>query len=133
MARLYANENFPLPVVESLRQLGHEVLTIQEAGKSDQAMPDREVLAFAASHGMALVTLNRKHFIRLHAEQPDHEEIMGDGLLRVQSHHTLYGVTPGWTVGACGGFPYIHSAYTSLGFKGATHRSTSLWLAEAMT
>jgi len=67
MARLYANENFPLPVVESLRQLGHEVLTIQEAGKSGQAMPDREVLAFAASHGMALVTLNRKHFIRLHA------------------------------------------------------------------
>ena len=32
MARLYANENFPLPVVEELRRLGHEVLTTYEAG-----------------------------------------------------------------------------------------------------
>ncbi len=33
MARLYTNENFPLPVVETLRKLGHDVLTIQETGK----------------------------------------------------------------------------------------------------
>lgn len=26
MARLYADENFPLPVVEELRRLGHDVL-----------------------------------------------------------------------------------------------------------
>lgn len=32
MARLYSNENFPLPVVEKLRTLGHDVLTIQETG-----------------------------------------------------------------------------------------------------
>lgn len=32
MARLYANENFPLPVVEVLRRLGHDVLTAGEAG-----------------------------------------------------------------------------------------------------
>jgi len=32
MARLYANENFPLPVVEALRRLGHDVLTIQHKG-----------------------------------------------------------------------------------------------------
>jgi hypothetical protein len=32
MARLYSNENFPLPVVHRLRTLGHDVLTIQEAG-----------------------------------------------------------------------------------------------------
>jgi hypothetical protein len=37
MARLYSNENFPLPVVEKLRELGHDVLTIQETGMSDQA------------------------------------------------------------------------------------------------
>ena len=35
MARLYANENFPFPVVEELRKLGHDVLTIQETGKAD--------------------------------------------------------------------------------------------------
>ena len=40
MARLYSNENFPLPVVEELRRLGHSVLTIQETGKANQAVPD---------------------------------------------------------------------------------------------
>ena len=30
MARLYSNENFPLPVVQKLRVFGHDVLTIQE-------------------------------------------------------------------------------------------------------
>jgi len=76
MARLYANENFPLPVVEALRQLGHDVLTTLEAGKSDQAIPDDEVLTFACSESRALLTINRKHFIRLHREQPDHFGIL---------------------------------------------------------
>lgn len=39
MARLYSNENFPLQVVEELRRLGHDVLTIQETGPlSDKAL-----------------------------------------------------------------------------------------------
>ncbi len=46
MARLYSNENFPLPVVVELRRLGHDVLTVQEAGKANQEIPDDEVLAF---------------------------------------------------------------------------------------
>lgn len=32
MARLYADEDFDYPVVEELRQLGHDVLTVPEAG-----------------------------------------------------------------------------------------------------
>jgi hypothetical protein len=36
MARLYADENFPQPVVMGLRRLGHDVLTVQEAGKAGQ-------------------------------------------------------------------------------------------------
>ncbi|MBE7504350.1 MAG: DUF5615 family PIN-like protein [Verrucomicrobiales bacterium] len=75
MARLYTNENFPLPVVESLRAMGHDVLTSQEAGRSDQAVPDTEVLAFATSASRALLTLNRLHFIRLHRQQPAHAGI----------------------------------------------------------
>ena len=51
MARLYANENFPLPVVEALRQRGHDVLTIQETGGAGQAMADEAVLAFARDQG----------------------------------------------------------------------------------
>lgn len=76
MARLYANENFPLPVVEALRQLGHDVLTVREAGEAGQAVPDDEVLAFAKDDGRALLTLNRKHFVRLHEEQTRHAGII---------------------------------------------------------
>jgi hypothetical protein len=76
MASLYSNENFPLPVVEKLRKLGHDVLTIQEAGKSDQALSDGEVLAFAKRENRAVLALNRLHFIRLHREQPDHSGII---------------------------------------------------------
>src|SRR5438034_9066831 len=76
MARLYADENLPLPVVEALRELGYEVLTVQETGKADQAMPDREVLAFAKDQDLVLVSLNRRHFIRLHAQTPDHRGII---------------------------------------------------------
>jgi hypothetical protein len=35
MARFYSDENFPLPVVEELRKLGHDVLTIHEAGQAN--------------------------------------------------------------------------------------------------
>lgn len=76
MARLYANENFPLPVVEQLRSLGHDVLTIQEAGQSGQALPDPAVLAFAHAEGRILLTLNRRHFVRLHLEGAEHSGIM---------------------------------------------------------
>ncbi|HEY3118595.1 MAG TPA: DUF5615 family PIN-like protein [Chloroflexota bacterium] len=76
MARLYANENFPLPVVLSLRLLGHDVLTIRETGGAGQAVPDSEILAFAVSQGRAVLTLNRKHFVRLHEASPPHSGII---------------------------------------------------------
>ncbi|HEY0552036.1 MAG TPA: DUF5615 family PIN-like protein [Verrucomicrobiae bacterium] len=76
MARFYSNENFPLPVVEALRALGHDVLTIQETGRADQSLPDKEVLEFAAKENRAVLTLNRLHFIRMHREQPNHEGIV---------------------------------------------------------
>ncbi len=37
MARLYADEQFPYEVVEHLRDLGHDVVTVQEAGKANFA------------------------------------------------------------------------------------------------
>lgn len=76
MARLYSNENFPLPVVEKLRTLGHDVLTMPEAGKADQALPDDEVLDFATSEDRAVLTLNRRHFIRLHRDRPQHAGVI---------------------------------------------------------
>ncbi len=74
--RFYADENFPLPVVEALRGFGHDVLTVLEAGKAEQAVSDEEVLAFATSRERAVLTLNRKHFIRLHREHPDHAGVI---------------------------------------------------------
>ncbi len=76
MARLYANENFPLPVVEELRRLGHDVLTVQETGKGNLRVPDAGVLAFAVQEKRAVLTLNRRDFIRLHAQQPTHHGIV---------------------------------------------------------
>src|SRR5580658_3306170 len=66
MARLYADEDFSYPTVEELRRLGHDVLTVQEAGEGDRGTTDNGVLAFAIAHEQAVVTFNRRHFIRLH-------------------------------------------------------------------
>lgn len=76
MARLYSNENFPFPVVEELRRLGPDVLTVLETGHAGQAWPDEQVLAFAANEPRALLTLNRKHFFRLHGLEPNHAGII---------------------------------------------------------
>jgi predicted nuclease of predicted toxin-antitoxin system len=59
-------------VVEYLRALGHDVLTVQEAGKANLKIPDEEVLAFAVNDERAVLTLNRDDFFRLHRLQPDH-------------------------------------------------------------
>jgi predicted nuclease of predicted toxin-antitoxin system len=72
MARFYANEQFSFPTVNHLRSLGHDVLTTSEAGQSNQGIPDPEVLAFAQAQRRAVLTLNRKDFIRLHRQVPDH-------------------------------------------------------------
>ena len=76
MARLYADEQYPKRVVELLRNLGHDVLTVQEAGNANQKIPDEKVLAFALSIDCAILTLNRSHFIRLHTLQSDHAGII---------------------------------------------------------
>ena len=75
-ARLYSNENFPLPVVEALRSLGHDVLTTHDTGKSNAGIPDDEVLRFAIEDGRAVLTHNRQDFIALHRQNADHAGII---------------------------------------------------------
>jgi hypothetical protein len=75
MARLYSNEIFPLPAVEELRRLGHDVLTIQETGKANQAMTDEDVLDFANNEQRILLTPNRRHFIKWHNKRHPHAGI----------------------------------------------------------
>jgi hypothetical protein len=76
MARLLADENFPRPVVDELRRLDHDVQTIDEAGLGGQAVPDDAILDAAAADGRAVLTLNRRHFVRLHRERPSHAGIV---------------------------------------------------------
>jgi hypothetical protein len=66
MAGLYSDEDFPLPAVEELRRLGHDVLTAYEAGQANQSIPDDLVLAFAHNLQRAQLTHNRRDFMRLH-------------------------------------------------------------------
>ncbi|MEA5594093.1 DUF5615 family PIN-like protein [Rivularia sp. UHCC 0363] len=72
MARFYADEQFPFPVVEHLRNSGHDVLTVREAGKANQSIPDDQVLAFAVSQERAILTINRDDFISLHRRDDKH-------------------------------------------------------------
>jgi hypothetical protein len=71
---LYADENFPLPVVEELRRLGHDVLTAQEDGRQGTSDPD--ILARAHALGRAVLTHNRRHFEQLHHQGTDHSGIL---------------------------------------------------------
>jgi Domain of unknown function (DUF5615) len=76
MAYLFADENFPRPVVEGLRAAGHDVVTIQETGEAGRSVPDDVVLARATADGRAVLTLNRRHFIVLHREKPEHAGVI---------------------------------------------------------
>jgi hypothetical protein len=76
MARVYSNENFYRPVVAKLRQLGHDMLTTLEAGQANQKIPDEDVLNFAITEKRIMLTLNRRHFMRLHRINPKHYGIL---------------------------------------------------------
>lgn len=76
MARLYADEDFDHPVVHELRQLGHDVPTVLEAGRANQGIPDIDVLADATDLGRAVLTFNRRDFIGLHRRSAAHAGIV---------------------------------------------------------
>jgi len=73
---LYADENFPLRVVEELRRLGNDVLTAFEDGKANQSITDLELLERATELGRTVLTLNRLDFKRLHLQFPNHAGII---------------------------------------------------------
>ena len=76
MARLLSDENVPLPVSEHLRGLGHDVVTLSDLGLANQSVPDDDVLALGTAAGRAIVTHNRKDFIRLHRASADHAGVV---------------------------------------------------------
>lgn len=73
---LYANENFSHRVVDELRRLGHDVLTSREAGNAGRSVPDEDVLKFAIAARRAVLTFNRRDFLRLHRTDSVHAGIV---------------------------------------------------------
>ena len=76
MARLYADEDFPQPVTEALRRLGHDLRTVGEAGRAGQGIDDAEVLADATADLRAVLTHNHRDFKGLHRKAQPHEGII---------------------------------------------------------
>ena len=63
-------------MIKFLRNFGHDILTAKEAGKANQRIPDEDVLAFAINNKRAILTRNRRDFIRLHNSNSDHAGII---------------------------------------------------------
>jgi hypothetical protein len=76
MARLYADEDFPLPAVEELRRLGHDVRTVQEAGRGGLGIADADVLADAVADQRAVLTHNDVDFRSFHRQGQPHKGII---------------------------------------------------------
>lgn len=76
MARFYADEDFPLPVVAELRRFGHDVRTVQDAGRAGQRIGDPQVLADAIAEQRAVLTHNHTDFKWLHRHASQHQGIV---------------------------------------------------------
>ena len=59
----YANENFALDMVKTLRKLGYTVITSYDTRQANQSIPDNEVLDFATRNNLGVITFNRDDFI----------------------------------------------------------------------
>ncbi|MFH1634332.1 MAG: DUF5615 family PIN-like protein [Chloroflexota bacterium] len=51
-------------------------MIIQETGQANQEFPDEAVLSSASADNRAVLTINRKHFIRLHKISSEHHGII---------------------------------------------------------
>jgi hypothetical protein len=69
-----ADEDVPVGLVELLRRLGHDLLTVQEAGRSGK--PDAQVLSDATADQRSVLTFNRWDFERLHRRGFPHPGII---------------------------------------------------------
>ena len=74
MARLYGDEDFPFGAILVLCQLGHDVMTVSEAGR--KGSEDSHVLADATADERAVVTHNHNHVRRLHRTGKSHAGII---------------------------------------------------------
>ena len=76
MARFLADENVPLPLVTELRQLGHDLIRVQDLSRVAVGMEDPDVLRTAISVERSVLTENAWDFIRLHSRDLAHHGIV---------------------------------------------------------
>jgi hypothetical protein len=74
MSRLFADEDFDHRVVARLRALGHDVITVMDAGQRGQS--DMDQLASATAQGRVLITFNRADYHALHRRSAAHAGII---------------------------------------------------------
>ncbi len=73
---LMGDENFDFPVVDGLRDIGYDILTMNDLDLHNQSIPDDRVLEIATELKRVLLTFNRRDFIRLHRQSDEHAGIV---------------------------------------------------------
>ncbi len=78
-AKFFADTNVPIQIVRGLRGLGYDVETVQRVegtSEPNSPMEDESVLGYATTHRRTVITLNCKHFKKLHEELIGHYGII---------------------------------------------------------
>lgn len=76
MVALRADEDIPQALVDELILLGVDIITAQTAGVGNRRIPDAVALAQATAIGRAIVTHNRRDFVRLHLHNSQRADII---------------------------------------------------------
>jgi hypothetical protein len=66
--RLYTDEMIDIRLARTLRALGYDVVSCQEAGRSNQKISDDAQLDYAATAGRAIFTFNFIDYLQLDTE-----------------------------------------------------------------
>lgn len=74
MARIYADEDISRLVVERLRELGQDIVSVTELRR--QGRPDEQVLEDATADSRIVPTHDRRDFARLHPTRLAHAGIV---------------------------------------------------------
>src|SRR4051812_39992850 len=78
MAQILADEDVPARLSAELRLLGHAVTMVRQidSSKSGSGISDRGVLTYAMERSWIVLTLNERHFRRLHKDIGWHSGIV---------------------------------------------------------
>jgi predicted nuclease of predicted toxin-antitoxin system len=76
VASLLADECLSNAVIDGLRRAGHDVLTVRELGLAYVGTPDETVMQRAIELNRTVLTMDERHYRRLHRVQPVHSGIV---------------------------------------------------------